>query len=1039
MIGLSIKRPVAVAMTYLAVALLGVASWRNIPIELLPDTQLPRLSVRGSWPGAGPETIEAFLTSPIESTIQQVRGVEKVTSESYVQQGAGISNVEVEFARDTDMDFARLDLGERLATLEEELPPGVRSVTVEPYIPPEFSAQASQAFLRYTLTGPYTLEALRSFLDDQVAPELGQLDGVAVVRVYGGRDRLVEIEMEQDKVTALGLTPAQVFLRINGLDLVREAGAVRAGDQVYAVTIRNRATSVQEIRDAIVTSAGGRLIRVSDVAVVRDTYEEAVSYYRIDGSPAVAFVVMKEVGANTVRVAESVKARMVDLEARLPMMTRVILDQDESEEIKKQLTDLRYRAMVSAVVIFVVLLIFLGTFRSAAVVFATIAFSVLIALNLIYFGGLSLNLLTLMGLAMGFGLIVDNSIVVLENIHRRMHGGEAPLTAAREGTQQVVLPIMAATATTLIVFVPFVYLQGDLRVYYVPLAIVVGLTLMASLFVAFTFIPALAGRILSVGPGLSALWRRAPSEVAIGKEAELGPRQPIYVRVYRGLIGSTLRYPWAAVLVAVACLGGSYYLFNKYVTRGMVWGGGWGQQTYVDIRITLPRGSDLERTDELALFFEERLKALPEVERFTTHVTGTYAAIRVSFPEELENTSVPPAIKEQMVAYSLGFSGAEVRVYGFGPSFYGGGGSPPNYSIKILGYNYERVRDIAEDLGGRLVRMSRIRDVDTNASGSWFQSDRASEFVVEIDRAALARYDMTVQDFVGRMNAVIRGQTGQSLLKLGGEEVRFDVKVEGFITVDLRELQETIITGTAGTGIRIGDVVTISPKEILARIRRENQQYERTVAYEFRGPTKLGDMVRDAVIESTVLPPGYTIEEADRWRWSEEEREQIYFVLAISILLIYMVTAALFESLAQPLCVLLTVPMALIGVFLMFFYANATFTREAYIGVIMMGGIVVNNAILLVDHINQVRREAGMSLRDSILKGTLERVRPILMTTTTTVLGLLPLVLFSQGADANIWNALAYALMGGLLSSTVFVLTTTPALYFLFEGGWRKL
>ncbi|NNM04471.1 MAG: efflux RND transporter permease subunit, partial [Gemmatimonadetes bacterium] len=594
---------------------------------------------------------------------------------------------------------------------------------------------------------------------------------------------------------------------------------------------------------------------------------------------------------------------------------------------------------------------------------------------------------------------------------------------------------------TLIVFVPFVYLQGELRIFYVPLAIVVGLTLLASLFVAFTFIPALAGRILDMGSPLGTAWRGGSRRKAPegGEPFAAGPRPPIYVRVYRALIGGTLRYPWAAVVVAIVCLGGSYYLFNRYVTRGVIWGGGWGQQTFVDIRITLPRGSDLDRTDELALFFEERLAALPEVERFTSQVTGTFAAIRVTFPEDLENTSVPSAIKEQMVAYSLGFSGAEVRVYGFGPSFYGGGGSPPNYSIQVLGYNYEMVRDIAEDLGSRLTRMSRIRDVDTNASGSYFDRDKATEYVVEIDRAALARYDMTIQDFVGRMNAVIRGQTGQSLLKLGGEEVRFDVKMEGFTTVDLRELEETIITGSAGTGIRIGDVVSIAPKEILARIRRENQQYERTVAYEFRGPTKLGDMVRDAVVGATVLPPGYTIREEDRWRWSEEEREQIYFVLAISILLIFMVTAALFESMVQPLCVLLTVPMALIGVFLIFFYVNATFTREAYIGVIMMGGIVVNNAILLVDHINQTRRESGLSLRDSILTGTLERVRPILMTTTTTVLGLLPLVLFSQGADARIWNALAYALIGGLLSSTLFVLTTTPALYYLFEGGWRRL
>jgi HAE1 family hydrophobic/amphiphilic exporter-1 len=283
----------------------------------------------------------------------------------------------------------------------------------------------------------------------------------------------------------------------------------------------------------------------------------------------------------------------------------------------------------------------------------------------------------------------------------------------------------------------------------------------------------------------------------------------------------------------------------------------------------------------------------------------------------------------------------------------------------------------------------------------------------------------------------VAGQTRQDLMKIGGEEVRLEVKVEGYRDVDLRQLEETIIVGTDGTGIRLGNVVSIAPKEILSRIRREDQQYERTVAYEFRGPTKLGDLVRDAVIDATVLPPGYTIEESEGFRWTDEEREQIYMVLAISILLVYMVTAALFESLKQPLCVLLTVPMALIGVFLMFFYTNATFTREAYIGVIMMGGIVVNNAILLVDHINQIRRKGQVALSDAILNGTLERVRPILMTTTTTVLGLLPLVLFSQGADANIWNALAYALIGGLLSSTLFVLTTTPALYYLFErkGG----
>ncbi len=257
MIRFSIRRPVAVAMTYLAVALLGVAAWRNIPIELLPNTQLPRLQIRASWYGASPETIEAFLTSPIEGVVQQIRGVETVTSQSYEEQGQGLCNITVEFNRDTDMDFARLELSERLATLEEELPPGTSQVTVTPYVPPEISREASVPFLRYTFTGPYTLEALRTFLDDDVAPDLNQLEGVAVVNVYGGRNRLLEIEMKEDQVVALGLTPSLVASRLNDLDLVREAGAVREGNRQWAVTIQNRPGSAQDIRDAVVLSTGG--------------------------------------------------------------------------------------------------------------------------------------------------------------------------------------------------------------------------------------------------------------------------------------------------------------------------------------------------------------------------------------------------------------------------------------------------------------------------------------------------------------------------------------------------------------------------------------------------------------------------------------------------------------------------------------------------------------------------------------------------------------------------------------------------------------
>ncbi len=1009
-------------MVYLALAVLGVASWNNIPVELYPDTELPRLTVTGDWPGASPETVEAFLTSPIESEIQKIEGVEKVTSESYHEMGRGRSRIEVEFARGADMDFVRLDLSERIAALEDQLPAGAGRVRVEPYVPREFQEQ-ERPFMRYTFTGPHTDEALRRHLDDEVEPELSRVTGVALMESYGGRDRLVEVELDEDRINALGLSAVEVGELVEGLDLVREAGAVRSGDLEWAVTIQNRPASVQEIRDAVLTVSGGRLIRIADVADVRDTFEEATRYYRINGRPAVQFTLAKQIRSNTVRVAGRVRDAVALVQRRTLPGARFILDEDQSEQIERQLTDLRYRALVAAVVIFGVLLLFLGSFRSAGVVFATIAFSVLIALNLVYFGGLTLNLLTLMGLAMGFGLIVDNSIVVLENVYRRWQGGEEGVTAAEDGARQVVLPILASTATTLIVFVPFVYLQGDLRIFYVPLAVVVGLTLVASLFVAFSFIPAAAARLLGRND-------EASSE---GGDRTAWEHSALYVRFYSAVVGWTLTHPWATVVVAVLAFGGSWYLFDSNVTRGVVWGGVWGQDTYISVQIRLPRGSDLERSDELTRYFEDRLAGMPEVEQFVASVQESFALLRVTFPDELENTDVPVAIKEQLLAYSLGYSGAEVRVFGYGPSFYGGGSTPPNYAVTVLGYNYERVREIAEDIGSRLRRLSRVSDVDTNASGMWFQDDRATEFVVTLRRSALARYDLTVEDFVRRMNAAVRGQTRDATLKIRGEEVRFEVKLADARRMDVLELQETLITGPEGTVIRVGDVVTVEPAELLARIRREDQQYERRVTYEFRGPRRLGDAFYDAVVGATELPPGYTVRESDENRLSDEDRRQIFLLLAVSVALIYMVTSALFESLRQPLCVLLTVPMALIGVFLMFFYTNASFTREAYVGVVMMGGIVVNNAILLVDHINQVRRETSLELRAAILRGTLERVRPILMTTTTTVLGLLPLVLFSASADANIWNALAFALIGGLLSSTVFVLTTTPALYLLFE------
>ena len=350
-----------------------------------------------------------------------------------------------------------------------------------------------------------------------------------------------------------------------------------------------------------------------------------------------------------------------------------------------------------------------------------------------------------------------------------------------------------------------------------PLAIVVGLSQLASLMVSFTFIPALSARLLG-----RARIRRPGAEWGgrVGSEQTV----PLYARFYAALVGWALRNPWVTVTIAAGMFGGSAWLFDRYVTRGVVWGGGGSQRTFIDIQVRLPRGSDLERTDELVGFFEDKIARLAEVDRYASLVRGTFGVVHVTFPDSLETTYVPVAIKEQMEDYSHSFTGADVRVYGYGPSFYGGDASAPNYRLTVLGYNYERVRDIAEDLGARLARMARIVEVDTNASDR-FTRDRAVEYVLRIDRDALALYDMSVQDLVVRLQAAIGGSSGVSTLRLGGEEVQFQVKFEGSEQADVPALLQTLIRLPDGRQVRLGDVVTVAPREVLANILRENQQY----------------------------------------------------------------------------------------------------------------------------------------------------------------------------------------------------------------------
>jgi multidrug efflux pump subunit AcrB len=486
------------------------------------------------------------------------------------------------------------------------------------------------------------------------------------------------------------------------------------------------------------------------------------------------------------------------------------------------------------------------------------------------------------------------------------------------------------------------------------------------------------------------------------------------------------------VVSAFLLLAVSAWLFWEEIPRGRTWAG-LGDQTFLNVQIAMPPGAELERTDEIARRIESRLGEILEVDRYATRVGPGHASIHINFPDSLAATRVPLAVKERLVAHSRTFGGAAVGVYGFGPGFQGGGGGPPSYGLELKGYDYGELERIADDLTKRLKRFPRIREVDADAAGHWFERERETELVLTPDRERLAVYNFTAEELLERMAAYSGGEMTRDVAIVAGEEIDLSLKIEGAEKADVDALLDLALAKGARAPVRVGDLASVRGRTTTGRIVREDQQYERIVTYEFRGPRKLGDRVRDAVVAATVLPAGYELEaERSFWEYEEGEKGQLALVVALALALVYMVTAALFESLKAPLVVLAAVPLALIGVFLLYFLIDETFTREAWIGVVMMAGIVVNNAILVVDRIGALRRGADgpvLSLHEAAVRGTLDRVRPILMTTGTTVLGLLPLVLFTEPGTEGLWRALALATIGGLVASTLLVLVTIPALY----------
>ncbi|MDH7511545.1 MAG: efflux RND transporter permease subunit [Clostridiales bacterium] len=1003
-----VERPIATVMLFLAVAFLGAYSFLNIPLELAPKEDFPQITIQTGWSDVPPEIIQTQVTSPLEEVASTARGVKKITSTSSI----GLSRIVVEFNPGTNMEFARLELMEKIARIRQELPYAANRPQIIPYVPEDFR---TADFLHFTISGDYSLQELREMLKERFEYGLGAVKGVAGVEVSGGSDPEIRITLNREKTQSLNIHPYQVLMALNRWNQTFPAGRIQRGQQEYLFKISSSLASTRDLEELIIVHQGGVAVKLKDVAQVDRTYGEIRYLNRINGQPTIRLIIHKEKGTSTLKVARAVKSRLDDIKQEMPrnLIFRVV--NDESEEILKSLRELFLLVGIILTVIFLLVFLILRSLKPSLLILSSIFFSVLITFNLIYFFKVSINMLTLGALALGFGLFVDNSIVVFENILRLREKGLSTAEAAVRGPKEVMLAVFASTLTTVSVFFCFPYFQGRLKIYYLPLGIVIASALSVSLLVSFSLIPALSQRLLQV--------KRAARPERVRK-------------LYEGFVRFCLRHPLEILILVGVLFYGSYRWFKKEVTIGEFFR--WYSQDRLTVWITMPPGTDLDRTDEVIRKFEALVMEKDYEKEMNSTISSENAYIQISFPPEVEFSFRPYALKEELIQLATQFAGLSVGISGFDPQgYYSSFGTGTFYDsyIKFFGYNLKKLKDITGELEQRLKQNPRVKETRIVSSRyGWWRVD-SFEHILKIDREALRKYEIDPQYLYYHIQTLLRGEFSSPVRwRTEGKEIAISIKFPEADRLDLGALLDSLIRTTGGEYMRLGEISQLSEKPVAGSIDRENQQFQQTVMWEFRGPAKAAENYKKAVFASLKLPPGFSATLEETWRMTEEEKAQIKFAILFALVIIFMILSSLYESFVQAFFIILAVPLAMIGVFVAFVIADFSFDSSAYIGVILLGGIVVNNSILLVDHIN-LKRGQGLPLLEAVVIGARERVRPIFMTTGTTVLGMFPLLLIqAEVAKRKIWASLALSTVGGLISSTIFILIVIPIFYYYGDG-----
>ena len=1006
MIQAAAHRPAVVWAACVALLIAGVMAFVRLPLATRTTVELPKLQIGASWPGAAPEVIETYLTSPIEAAVQGVRGVRRVSSTSY----DNFMSLSVDLEPNADVQMTRLAMLERLELLRGELPPGVSPPSVANYVP---QGLEEPPLMSLTVFGPYTPGTLQKLLDERVSPRLTAVPGVAGVNVRGGTDLGVSVRYDATQLRRMGVSPLALNDAINGARVVQSLGTQRRGTTIRSVVLRDQPSALADLEQLPVRGPGGRVFRVSELATVRAEEDARGGFFRIDGVPAVAIEISRRSGADAIKTAAALRAAIQSLTPSLPLGVRLRVANDESEDLSRELTDLTRRGALAFFAVLCVLAITLRRWRAVALVMGSTAVAISATALTLYLFDVPANVLTLAGLGMGVGILVQDALIVVNRLR-----GALDTPDGRAGAARRIMPaVVGSTLTTAVVLFPFLYLQGNARSAFVPFAAAFVIALAWSLCTALLMVPALgAGAHRAGAPGATA---RAP----------WSRTSRLYVRVLSRL----LRWRAATLTCTMVVLALLAWGFAVKVPRSSFSGFG-ERRTTLSVGLSFPRGSEPASLDRAMREFETIVVGRAGVEQVRTYASGgTSAQMQVRFTRAGGMTSTPMEMQEALTQRAVLIGGAQVSVFGDGPGFSsgGGGGSFASFRIRVLGYSYDGVARIADDLKSRLERITRVRDVRIT-SGGYYASDRGSIVTLTPDRAALARYGIAATQFTQAVSREIRGPVGRQLLEIGGDELPVTVKSTGARDRSLDELQDALIPNGRGAPVRVRDVARVDAQEALSTVVREDQQYLRQVSYDFRGPAKLARRTHDAFMKSLAAPAGFSIVDlTDGSPFEQDQSERgLWLVFALGIALVVLTVALVFDSVWGAAIVLVSLPLALSGVAAAFWLFKAAFTREAAVGVILVVGLAVHQVILLLDAAlvrRRARFERAVSVRldaGQVLRAAADRGGMIMQITLASLASLVPL---SVGTDAgSLFGAIALATAGGTVAGTIGALLVVP-------------